>query len=236
MSRRGHGKGCGLVTDEDAALWEHAARSVEPLRKPKSRVHRATDVVEAAAMAAGKPMRKAVPEAKHRSHPVNLAMPKVGPEAQAGNSKAATPALQPFEPKRARKLRSGRLEIEARLDLHGMRQDEAHADLRRFLRQCHADGRRTVLVITGKGGAAGGPGRRDAASDRTASDRTASDRTASDWTGGSERGILKRNVPMWLAEPDIRSIVVSYTEAAPRHGGSGALYVHLRAARPAVGG
>jgi DNA-nicking Smr family endonuclease len=41
--------------------------------------------------------------------------------------------------------------------------------------------------------------------------------------------VLKRNVPRWLEEPDVRSIVVSYTTAAIQHGGEGAIYVHLRA-------
>jgi DNA-nicking Smr family endonuclease len=47
----------------------------------------------------------------------------------------------------------------------------------------------------------------------------------------SERGILRRNVPRWLEEPDVRNIVVSFTTAAIRHGGEGALYVHLRSSR-----
>jgi len=38
-------------------------------------------------------------------------------------------------------------------------------------------------------------------------------------------------VPGWLAESDLRAVVVSYTEASPRHGGAGALYVQLRKAR-----
>ena len=45
----------------------------------------------------------------------------------------------------------------------------------------------------------------------------------------NERGVLKRNVPRWLEEPDVRTIVVSYTTAAIQHGGEGAIYVHLRA-------
>jgi DNA-nicking Smr family endonuclease len=40
--------------------------------------------------------------------------------------------------------------------------------------------------------------------------------------------VLKRNVPRWLAEPELAAIVVGYTEAAVRHGGAGALYVQLR--------
>ena len=40
--------------------------------------------------------------------------------------------------------------------------------------------------------------------------------------------MLRRNVPRWLAEPDLRAIVVSYTTAAIHHGGEGALYLQLR--------
>lgn len=87
-----------------------------------------------------------------------------------------------------------------------MRQDEAHAALRTFLTRAHEHGLRYVLVITGKGGA------RSEADDP--------------WRG---RGVLKRNVPRWLAEPDLSRIVVSYSEAALKHGGEGALYIHIRA-------
>jgi DNA-nicking Smr family endonuclease len=40
--------------------------------------------------------------------------------------------------------------------------------------------------------------------------------------------VLKSNVPRWLAEPELRAIVTSYTTAAQNHGGDGALYVQLR--------
>lgn len=49
------------------------------------------------------------------------------------------------------KLRRGQVDIEARMDLHGMTQDEAHRALSGFLLDSRAAGRRTVLVITGKG-------------------------------------------------------------------------------------
>ena len=44
--------------------------------------------------------------------------------------------------------------------------------------------------------------------------------------------VLKRNVPRWLAEPELAAIVVGFTEAAVSHGGEGALYVHLRKRAP----
>jgi DNA-nicking Smr family endonuclease len=48
-----------------------------------------------------------------------------------------------------------------------------------------------------------------------------------DWSS-PEPGVLRRQVPHWLSEPDLRAIVVSFTTAAAQHGGDGALYVHLR--------
>ncbi len=45
----------------------------------------------------------------------------------------------------------GKEPIDARLDLHGLTQSEAHAALLRFLRNAHARDARLVLVITGKG-------------------------------------------------------------------------------------
>ena len=51
------------------------------------------------------------------------------------------------------RLKRGQLPIEARLDLHGMTREAAHAALNAFLRFSQHEGRRAVLVITGKGGA-----------------------------------------------------------------------------------
>ncbi|MCX4199043.1 Smr/MutS family protein, partial [Methylobacterium organophilum] len=100
-------------------------------------------------------------------------------------------------------LRRGRLAIEARIDLHGMVQAEAHAALTGFLLRARAAGHSYVLVVTGKGG----PGYADAF---------------------SERGVLRRSVPHWLRGPDLRGIVLGFEEAARHHGGGGALYVRLR--------
>lgn len=49
-------------------------------------------------------------------------------------------------------LRRGRIEPDARIDLHGLTQDGAYRALLRFLVQCQGQGMRFVLVITGKGG------------------------------------------------------------------------------------
>lgn len=119
-----------------------------------------------------------------------------------------TPPLADFEHRHRRKLARNVEAIDARLDLHGMRQREAHGALRAFLFASAARGHRYVLVITGKGV------------------RAEIERTR-DFTQ-EERGVLRRLVPQWLAEPEFRAIVLSYTAASVRHGGEGALYVRLR--------
>jgi DNA-nicking Smr family endonuclease len=50
------------------------------------------------------------------------------------------------------RLRRGRGEPEARLDLHGLTQDGAYRAAVGFLLRAQAEGKRLVLIITGKGG------------------------------------------------------------------------------------
>jgi DNA-nicking Smr family endonuclease len=113
------------------------------------------------------------------------------------------PPLAPLGRRERSQLSRGRKEIDARLDLHGMTQLRAHRVLQDFLRRAHADGLTFVLVITGKG------------------------KTGAE----SERGVLRRAVPQWLALPEFRTMVVGFEEAHIGHGGAGALYVRIRRVR-----
>jgi DNA-nicking Smr family endonuclease len=117
-------------------------------------------------------------------------------------SKPAVPPLAPLGRRERSRLSKGRSEIDARLDLHGMTQTRAHRTLLGFLQRAHHDGLTFVLVITGKGVA-----------------------------GSAERGVLRRQVPQWLALPEFRALVVGFEEAHIGHGGEGALYVRIRRAR-----
>ena len=92
--------------------------------------------------------------------------------------------------------------VHGRLDLHGMTQAEAHGALLRFLHRSQADGAKVVLVITGKG-----------------------------VRGGGERGVLRRQVPLWLNLPEFRDMILGFEAAAIAHGGDGAMYVRLRRIR-----
>jgi DNA-nicking Smr family endonuclease len=202
--RKTGAKGRGL-SGEDHELWQHTARSLAPLKKVKIHVPTAAD------LPLGEPAPAPPRPEKPHKGAAHIHSAKGHAEKPAAVVKAPPVAIGAFDPRNTKKLRRGKIDIDARIDLHGMRQSEAHSALRRFLHAAHADGKRWVLVITGKGAGAGA--RRD------------EDGTV---FGEPLRGVLKRNVPMWLHEPDLRPLIVSFTEASAEHGGSGALYVHLR--------
>lgn len=124
----------GLRPDEQA-LWEHVARSVNPLR-PKLPV-----VVPEALPAPVMPEPEPAPARKPVSTPAYRPPPPAPPPI--------TP-LAPLEPKLRRRLGRG-AEVDARLDLHGLTQAAAHGRLISFLRGAQTSGHALVLVITGKG-------------------------------------------------------------------------------------
>jgi DNA-nicking Smr family endonuclease len=181
----------------DAELWARIAKTATPLKnKKKNRVARVAAPPKPAPPAKAKPDAKA--EAKAAEAPKRPShAPHTGLDRQT-----------------ARKLERGALAVQARLDLHGMRQRDAHAALRKFLKWAAAKDYRHVLVITGKGSL------RDA--------------------GGSfyeeeARGVLRQAVPHWLSHGDLAPLIVSFSEAPRRLGGEGALYVRLRKTQRGLG-
>ena len=186
MGKRGQGD------NDDAALWEKVVGTASPLKRGRD-------------VRVPKPAKVAVPVAK--------AKPPQGPrptQPKPAPKLAHVPRAAPLDRQTSRQLDKGKLEVEARLDLHGMRQRDAHAQLRRFLKTAQARGLRHVLVITGKGA--------DQAASRSFYEE-------------DERGVLRNAVPHWLAEPDLAALVVSFSPAPRRLGGDGALYVRLRRPR-----
>jgi DNA-nicking Smr family endonuclease len=115
------------------------------------------------------------------------------------------PPLTDLDRRTRSKIVRGRIGIERVIDLHGLSQADAHGALRRFLLAAYADDLRLVLVVTGKGERA---------------------RAAA-----GEAGVLKRMVPHWLHDADLRRIVLGFEAAGVPHGGSGALYIRLRRRR-----
>ena len=175
------------LSDEEIALWVEVAKSVAKRRG-----------AILPALAAPPPAPTPAPGAQSATAPGAKLRQPSGP-----------PPLAPLERRLKRDLARGRAGVDSALDLHGMRQAEAHHALRGFLVRAQAQGERLVIVVTGKGNSRG-------------------PESAGSWF--DEPGVLRRLVPHWLREADLRAVVLGFEEAGRAHGGSGALYVRLRRA------
>ena len=105
----------------------------------------------------------------------------------------------------ADKFVKGQLKIEARLDLHGLNEKEAFAKVRDFIKACYHQGKRCVLIITGKG-----------------------ERLDPWW---ESKGVIKQSFPRWLNHADIRPYLLSAAPAKQSDGGTGAFYCLLKRRR-----
>ena len=178
----------------ERALWRIAMRDVEPL--PGHALPPEPKPVALEPVAEKPPPAKAAPVPRGRPLPVPTELPLL--------TYARTPGL---DRRTSERLKRGQLPIEARLDLHGMTQDQARRSLDAFITHAHDRGLRAVLIITGKGLK---PRARDAEL----------------WD--PEPGVLKTQTPRWLNEAPNRARVLAFTAAQPRDGGAGALYVLIR--------
>jgi len=189
--RRPPARSPGLAA-EDAALWAHVTKDVKPLRKPPAAKAPAADTPAAPPP---KP-RQAALRRPHPLPPADLPPPVYKGPAAPELSHGKAPGL---DRRTSARLKRGQMEIDGRLDLHGMTQAEAYRALTGYLIGAHGQGRRCILVITGKGLKETG-----------------------------EIGVLRRAVPGWLNAPPLRALVHAFTYAAPKDGGEGALYVLLK--------
>jgi DNA-nicking Smr family endonuclease len=179
MSKR-DGSRRRVLSQDERVLWTTVTRSIAPLREG----------VE--------PDAETEPAFAEKPRPSARKPKPIEPPTPA----TPAPPLAPLSRRMRRSVARGKEAIDARLDLHGLTQAQAHAALLRFLRDASTREARVVLVITGKGA-----------------------------RGDGERGVLKRQVPHWLALPEFRSLVIGFEDASVRHGGEGALYVRLRRPR-----
>ena len=186
-------------TADERALWEWMVRDVTPLSTHGDLVMPVTlpdpplpdpPVPEAPADPAPAPPPAVQKPASRKQPPPAPAPPRV----QVGD-------ITGMDRRMAERFRRGRLAIESRIDLHGMTRAAARDALAGFIARSAGQGRRCVLIITGKG------------------------RTR------EEGGVLKREVPLWLNQADLRPYILAVNEAQPHHGGEGALYVLIRRRR-----
>ncbi|MSU90683.1 DNA mismatch repair protein MutS [Rhodobacteraceae bacterium 2CG4] len=202
------------LTEDERALWDRFSATLTPIEKRRRDTGAGTGVPEPR-------NRPSPPEATTppRAEPPPLPPPQIPRPQQTPAKGRVRVSLSPDPMDRLRtapprmdaktfgRLKRGKLAPEARIDLHGMSAQRAHAALRMFLADAYAREMRLVLVITGKG-------RRDHPMDPPA-----------------RQGVLRNELPHWLAQPPLSALVLQTSPAHDRHGGGGAYYVYLRRRR-----
>ncbi|SLN43686.1 putative DNA endonuclease SmrA [Roseovarius litorisediminis] len=182
---------------DEIELWQKVARTAESLHPDRP----ASDLP----LPKPRPHKKPMPRIERfdLGHKAGIKAP--GHDVLPGLPERIAAAPVKMDKKAFARLKRGKLVPEAKIDLHGMTLDRAHPALTGFILRAHADGKRLVLVITGKG-----------------KDR--------DEAGPIpvRRGILRHNVPRWLSQQPLAPLVLQVSEAHLKHGGGGAYYVYLR--------
>lgn len=185
----------GKLSAEDEALWKDVTKSVRPAISDKLKADLGDGPDEAETQKPrprkGRATRISMPPDILPRTPASVGAPEIthGRSAQ-------------MDGRTLQRLRRGKLQIDGKLDLHGHTQTVARNALEDFLHDSFMGGRRTVLVITGKGDQIGG-----------------------------RPGVLKEMVPRWLNETPFSQWVTGFSYAAPKDGGNGALYIRVKRRR-----
>ena len=177
------------LSAEEAEAWEKVAATVEPMHK--------RPVKPLAANPAPAPvLPNKILLKPQRSAPPKMPQPKPAPNPP-GN----------LDGQWDKRLKSGAIQPDFTLDLHGHGLDAAYNRLMSGVAQARAMGARTILLVTGK------PRPVDPA------DR------------GTRRGAIRAKVLDWLAASSHHAAIAAVRRAHIRHGGEGALYIVLRRER-----
>ncbi len=103
-------------------------------------------------------------------------------------------------------MKRGKLQPEFILDLHGMNTIIAQKKSIEFIKSNYLNGKRLLLIITGKG----------------KSSRT------SFFKNGAQIGIIRKSLKSWLYESDMRTKILGIVSSHINHGGEGAFYIYLK--------
>lgn len=133
----------------DAELWETVKDGIKPLKNNK-KIPKDIPLPDSGIKAPPTTKKKPVPAAPTDPPPASKQGKNVSVNHRTNHNR--------MDKRTATNLKRGKYTIEARLDLHGMTRTNAYDALGRFLMHCRAQGKRTVLVITGKGRVSEGGG------------------------------------------------------------------------------
>lgn len=108
------------------------------------------------------------------------------------------------------KLKTGRINPEKFLDLHGLKYEQARSSVIDFISISYKKNLRLILIITGKGKKLN---------------------LTENYVDNDNSGVLKQAFPSWVESHQIKHLILNVTTAHSSHGGEGAYYVYLRKTR-----
>lgn len=190
------------LTEAEKSLWDRAIEKTEPLKTPTRPFVQMLKPTKRRPLPMPADLRSfRVGEISGKPNKINALLPVT-------DTKPAKTSPN-MDKKNYDRLKKGKLQVDGRIDLHGMTLAQAHPALNGFVRAAHASGKRLLLVITGKG------------------NTTYDDNSIMP----TRRGVLKQQVPQWLAMAPLAPLILQVTQATQKHGGGGAYYVYLRRQR-----
>lgn len=183
------------LTEEEAQAWARLASTVTALKGRKLPAQGPIVTAPAGAPVAGTKMARVKPASQPSASPVlhTARTPQPRPIGTGG-----------LDSHWDRRLKTGAIEPDFTLDLHGHGLDAAHGRLEHGIAQARAMGARLVLVVTGK------PRPVDAADRAT------------------RRGAIRSKILDWLAAGQHADAIAAIRKSHRRHGGDGAIYIVLR--------
>ena len=184
------------LSEDEAAAWEKLAATVTPLDPRRASPG---DPIS-------RPDRAKVPAAKTQSQPTHAKPPAHRSPSLKSQARPA-PSSGNLDSHWDRRIKSGGIEPDFTLDLHGHGLDAAYQRLMAGVAQARAMGARTILVVTGK------------------------PRLADPADRGQRRGAIRAKVLDWLAASEHADAIAAIRKAHRHHGGDGALYLVLRRSR-----
>ena len=206
------------LSDAERALWARVAATVEPMtrRIPPPTAEGDQPQAGGGAQAAKALPSRAVPlhprAARRAVYPERPACRPAegpgGPPPRTGEDRKTPPLHHGLDASWDRRLAKGQAASDFTLDLHGCTLDQAHVRLDHGLTLAVSQGARVVLLVTGRA------------------------RPSDDHASRSERrGAIRAKFLDWIAAGPHASRIAAIRPAHPRHGGGGAVYLIMRAAR-----
>ncbi|MBO4285334.1 MAG: Smr/MutS family protein [Alphaproteobacteria bacterium] len=173
-----------MLEKDDEKVWKEALEGVQKLSQP--------DVV---------------PCKKKKTLKTSQKQKTLPADVQHFDRKLEIGTSSDIDKQTLRRFKKEEMGVEATLDLHGMTLNVAFAAVYQFVLNAYHQGKRAVLIITGKGL---NPDNADIF---------------------ETKGVLHKSVPLWLESENLRGLILTYIHPSSKLGGKGALYLLIRKKR-----